>query len=164
MKNTFTATQQEQSLRASVPMLWLAASYFALEAGSHLLGNLQLLNDGLSGFLGMLNLLALLWFGAQFCRMPAARWFGRQREAWLGTYTAPHLRHVYQQACSKTINLVLVGLLLAYAQQQWLPALPAMDAGLWLMLILASASACLAYCLHQALPGDCAGHAVGSAC
>ncbi len=158
MSNTFTVSKQRQSLQACVPLLWLAASYFALEAGGHLLGNLQLLNDGLSGFLGMLNLLALLWFGAQFCRMPAARWFGRQREAWLGTYTAPHLRHVYQQACSKTINLVLVGLLLAYAQQQWLPAASAIDAQLWLLVLLAAATGCFAARLQQALPADSADH------
>lgn len=158
MSNTFTVSKQQQSLQASVPLLWLSASYFALEAGGHLLGNLQLLNDGLSGFLGMLNVLALLWFGHKFCQMPAARWFGRHQEEWLATYSDACLHTVYQQAASQTCQLLLVGLLLAWIQQQWLPAVPAIDAQLWLLVLLTAATGCFAARLQQALPADSAAH------
>ena len=156
MNNTFTASKQEQTLRASVPLLWIGSSYFALEAFSHLLANLQLLDDGMSGFLGMLNVLAVLWFGTKFLKTPKAQWLGRHREEWLGIYSDEYIRSLYQQASTKTYHLITAGLLLAVTQQQWLPAIPAIDATLWLLLLLASASACFAYRLQQALTDDSA--------
>lgn len=156
MKNTFTASKQEQTLRASVPLLWLAGCYFTLEACAHLLAHLQLLDDGLTGLLGTLNVLAVMWFGMKYLKTPGAQWFGRHREEWLGIYSDEYVRSVYHQACSKTCNLLMLGLLLAFAQQRWLPAVPAIDATLWLLLLLAASSACFAYTLQQTLTDDSA--------
>jgi|GEM_PF-6413072 len=157
IKRVLQATEQRHTtLRASVPLLWLAGSYFTLEAFAHLLANLQLLDDGLSGFLGMLNVLAVVWFGAKFLQTPEAQWFGRHRQEWVGIYSDEYIRSLYQQAGTKACNLLMAGLLLAFAQLQWLPAIPVIDATLWLMLLLAGGSACFAHSLQQALTDDSA--------